>query len=397
MTSEKKYLCLINMFVTLIFVFYDIFFSIYVYDLSQNLNFVFTYSLFKIFIGFVFKYIAYKLLSPKNCNWFYRSSFVIMLVSILSVFFIEGNLSIVFLSQALYTLASICYYYPHEITTISKNEKQDMPSFLGISTALGLISSVISPFLSGYLADYISYTSLFIIILICAGICFALSFKIKIYIDDEANKIKVNDFTLKVHKIKRIRLTYLGYGLCKLSQDSVLALLLPVFLFLKTGTTFYVGVYSSLVALISGVALLVYVRFNKNKNLSLTILTIISVILPILLTIWTNIVVFFIYYFISQPIKRMIKNRVYDNLFCAFKDTEYSECTKQHHMVFGTYDRIFSIIGFMIAIIIYNCFATTNIIGIIILVISLMQIPSTILINLSEKMQSTPNQEAISK
>lgn len=63
--DEKKTINLITLFMQVIFVFFTIFFNIYVYDISKNLNIVLFYSLFQTVICFLVEIIVTKFANNK--------------------------------------------------------------------------------------------------------------------------------------------------------------------------------------------------------------------------------------------------------------------------------------------------------------------------------------------
>ncbi len=375
--KDKTCLQLINMLMQMIFVFFDIFFSIYIFGMSQNLNFVLGYNLFDCVFFMVLEFLFIKFLNRKNFNIIYRLSFVMALISIGLVFTINASrLYMVFIVQAIYAFSRGCYYIPHEVATMNYNTKKSMVSFLGVSQSLSLLASILSPFISGYIIDFVSYYILFATILVIAFICLLLSFGVKKgWVDTP--QIKINDFVKGTHKIKRVRMTYLAYGLYKFSQNSVVDLLLPILLFMRVGTNFSVGLYSALAVVASGIALIVYISLYKFKDIWLIISTILIVLVSIMLTAWTSIIGFFIYYFVLKCCRKIISHRTSQDIYTAIESTEFSQYKKEHHFTFNYYDHIFKTFAYLIAFFIYNVIPNEISLSIIILTLSLIQIVSS--------------------
>lgn len=391
--KDKTCLQLINMLMQMIFVFFDIFFSIYIYGISQNLNFVLGYNLFDCIFYMFLEFLFIKFLNKKNFNIVYRLSFVMSLVSISLVFTINSSrLYMVFIVQAIYAFARGCYYVPHEIATMNYNTKKTMVSFLGVSQFLSLFASVLSPFISGYIIDYVSYYILFAVILVIAFVCFLLSFEVKKgWV--EAPQIKIRDFIKGTHKIKRVRMTYLALGLYKFSQNSVVDLLLPILLFMRVGTNFSVGLYSALAVVASGIVLIIYLKLYKFKDPLLMISTILIVAVSIMLTAWTSIVGFFIYYFVLKCCRKIISHRTAQDIYTAIENTEFSQYKKEHHLTFNYYDHIFKTFAYLIAFFIYNVIPNEISLSIIILTLSLIQIISSSLFIKAEKIYNNEIKE----
>lgn len=379
-TKDKNYLYIINMCMQMIFTFYTIFFSIYVYEISNDINLVLGYSVYEIFANLVVQYIITKLCNHKHMNTLYRISFLLSLVAIVLTFLITASrLYMVFVIITVYSTARMFYYIPHEIAIMNKNQKSEMKSFVGINSLLAMISGVLSPFISGYIIDFVSYYILFTVIGVLAVICFIVSFKIK-NAYPETPKITLRKYISMSHKNKRVRISYLQYGLYRLSMDSVITILLPLLLFLKVGTNLSVGLYSALGTLVSGVMVILYLRFCKNKNLAAIVCTILIVASSLTLGIWTTTVMFFIYYFVNNAFKKIITNITDENLFVCIVGTEVEPYKKEHHMLYSLYGNVLRILAYGVAFLIYNLSATVVSLSIIITVLTLIQIPSTVLL-----------------
>lgn len=391
--KDKVCLQIINLLMNMIFVFFDIFFSIYIFGMSNNINFVLGYNLFGILLFVPIEFIFVKILNKKNFNIIYRLSFVMALLSIGLVFTINSStLYMVFIVRAVYTITKVFYYLPHEVATMNYNTKKSMKSFVGVAQLLELFASMLSPFISGYIIDYVSYYILFAIISVIAAVCFVLSFWVKRGWNDSP-KIKFKDYIKGVHKIKRVRVTYLAYGLYKFSQNSVIEILLPVLLFMKVGTNFSVGLYSALAVVASGVVLVVYLKFYKFKNAFLILSTVLLVAVSILLTAWASIVSFFIYYFVTKCCQRVLSNRATQDNYVSRVGTEYAPYNKEHHLTYNIYDHAFKTVAFLIAFLIYNVVANVISLSIIILVLTMLQIVSSALFIKAGKMSDKETAE----
>lgn len=378
-TKDKLCLIFINMFMQMIFVFFDIFFSIYIYDMSKNINFVLGYNLFSCVFVTVVEIVVVKLLSSKNFNILYRLSFVLALASIGLVFTINSSMMyMVFIVQAVYCITKIFYYLPHEVATMNYNNKKSIVRFLGGSQMLSLLASILSPFISGFIIDYISYYILFAVIAVLSCICFGLSFGVKQgYV--ESPKIKYREFFKGVHKIKRVRMTYIAYGLYKFSQNSIVDTLLPVLLFMKVGTNFSVGLYSALAAVASGLALLAYLSVYKIKDIIFIISTIMIVAASVLLTAWTSIIGFFIYYFVLKCGRKVLSHRITQDIYTCTEGTAFWEYKKQNHLTFNLYDHTLKTLAYLIAFLVYNTIPSVTTLSILILCLTLVQIISSAL------------------
>ena len=384
-TNDKNFLQVINMFMQVVIAFFDIFFSIYIYDMSNNLTFVFCYLIFQCLSVLLFEFIIVKILTEKNYLIIYRLSFVFILLAIALIFTISStSLYMVFVVQFVYALAIIAYYLPHEVSIMNKNTKNSISKFVGIHQVLTLIAGVISPFLSGFVIDYISYPVLFAFIILLALICFLFSFKINQGVVNEP-EIKLLDFMKQAHKIKHLRLGYISHALHKASQCSVVLYLLPILLFMKFNTNFSVGIFSALATAISGIVLLIITKFYKYKNKYIIISTVTLVVTSLIVMFSSSVFVFFIYYFLGMiSIKILVKYDA-EMVYIATSNTSVNDYKKEHHHTFNLYDQTSKILSYIIAIVIYNYSKTVLTLSIIIFILTLLQIISSILMIKADK------------
>ena len=261
--NDKKYLLIINIFMQLIFCFFNAFFNIYIYSFKKNINLVLSSLLaFHLFI-IIFTCIFYFVANKKLIAIMFKASFFIAIVaSVAAVFLTPDRLWLVFVIQFLYALTATCYYIPSEMSAMYKNSKSQMKGFLGLNSVLSVFALVLSPFLSGTIIDFVSYEVLFLIMIVCSFICFVFSFKINL-ISEDIERMRLKDFIKESHKDPAVRVGYLGYSLSKFALDGPINIILPIIIFLNSGTNFSVGVYSSLASLIGCIALFFYSKSSR--------------------------------------------------------------------------------------------------------------------------------------
>ena len=384
---EKRYLQIISMLVQIIFVFFNVFFSVYVYEMSKEINFVLIYTVFSVVMSMLIELVVYRFANDKVLRILFKLSFLLSLISILLTFTISPNtLYMVFVTQFFYAMATNFYYMPNEIATLDKNSKSQMRKFIGVNSILSLFAKVLSPFLSGFIIDYVSYYVLFAIISVVAAACFILSFKVKRLCEVDS-KINYKVFFKDVHSYKGIRLGYLGYGIYKFSQDGVIDVLLPVLIFMRTGGNFSVGIYAALATLIAGIILIIYLYLCKNKAVALYIATGFLVVASILIIAVNSLVVFFIYYFVKKISFEILRNGIFENLFNLPKGTAMEKYKIEQHLTFSFYNRGFVALAYVVSLIIYNFIKSDIAISLILAILSISQIASTILIVKSDKLR----------
>ena len=394
--NEKKYLHLISMLMQIILVFFSVFFSIYVYEISNDLTFVMLYTMFQVVMFKLVEVIIYKFASEKLLRVLFKLSFLFSLISILLVFTISSNsLYMVFVTQFFYALAMVFYYMPSEIATMDKNSKSQMKKFIGINSILSLFAKVLSPFLSGYIIDYVSYYVLFAICSIVALACFVLSFKIKKLCEVEQT-ISYKKFFKTLHSYSGVKMGYLGYSLFKFSQDGVIDVILPVLIFVKTGGNFSVGLYAALATLVAGIALIIYLFLCKNKPVAMYVATAFLAVVSLLILVFDSMLMFFIYYFVKKITYEILCNGAFESVFNIAKNTSMEPYKIEQHLTFSLYNGVFVVVAYLISLAIYNFVSSDISLPLIFAILSLIQIASTILIVKSDKLREQDGDKIVS-
>lgn len=376
-TNDKKYLLIINIFMQIIFCFFNAFFNIYIYSFKKDINLVLTSLLsFHLFI-IIFTIIFYFIANKKLLTIMYRASFFIATaVSLTTAFLTPNRVWLIFLIQFLYALTATCYYIPSEMSSMHKNNKSQMKGFLGLNSALSVFALVLSPFLSGTIIDYISYEVLFLIMIGCSILCFILSFNINL-ISNKIERMPLKEFFKISHKDADIRAGYLGFSLSKFAFDGPINIILPIIIFLNTGTNFSVGIYASLASLIGCIALFFYSRYSKNQVASMWILSICTAIVSILVLISNSVVVFFIYYFVHSIAKKLLTIDTNANLFTIVNHTQLKPYILSQRMMHTLYAKTSIILSIILCFILYNTTHTVVGLTLFFVLCSLLQLLST--------------------
>ena len=181
MPIDKKFIITINTIMIVFFIFFEIFFGIYVYNISKNINLVLCYNIFKLISSISIILVLYKIATRKKLIILYRLSFVFAFLSILISLFISPEmLFMIFIAQFFLAITEAFYYLPYEVAIMNKNSKRQMFSFISILSAFSLFVSTLSPFLSGLIIDVSSYIVLFAILILLVVMCFIFQAKLNL-------------------------------------------------------------------------------------------------------------------------------------------------------------------------------------------------------------------------
>lgn len=385
-TNDKKKLLVINAIMNIAFCFFNIFFNIYVYDISQNFNIVVFHSLTFILTIFITFSIIRKFLTQKIITTLFKLSFFLCLVCIMLTFTInKDRLYIAFFVQFLYGITCLFYYMPSELSAMYKNDSTQLKKFNGLNSSVAIISAILSPLISGFIIDFISYYILFIVIAICVVCSYFFAHNINLT-NFEVEHCKLKDFFAEAKQHKEITYSYIGYGIKRLSNDGPVEKILFILLFLKTGQNYSVGIYSAIAALISGILLLVFVFLLKNSKIVFWLCSIFKFLSSILLLISNSIICFFIYYFINDITYKIITNESISHTFAIINHTRLTNNKVEHYYLTNMSSTIGLIIACILSLCIYNFMQTTFAMSIFIVITTAMQLLSSYFITKSRDM-----------
>ena len=385
---DRGILIFINLAVQIMFVFYTTFFNIFIYSINNDIIFVLLLNGFLFLVDLLFQLFLTKILTKKNAMTIYRLSFVLIFLSILLAFFVTAStIWLAWIIMALYGVAKMCFYVPHEIAVMNKGKNVSMKNFVGLSSIVASLSAILSPFLSGFIIGQWSYFAIFGVILALALVAFVCSIFLKDFYIEPKTNLSLKQVFVESHKNKKSKYALYAFGLEKFSQASVIPILLPLLLFFKTGGEMSVGLYSSLIALFATIILTLYITFIKNKPLSMIIVTFLNVSASIMLVLWTNFISFIIYYIVRESCHKIFHNGMASTIFTANVNTVFEENKREWHMVFSTYNQICSMLSIMLAILFYVISPTEISLTIIIAVLSVTQFISVYFLNKSDAVQ----------
>ncbi len=385
-TKDKKKLVIINLFMQINFSFFSIFFNIYAYQITKNLNIILSYLFMNQIINLVVHLAIYKIINKKLLNIIYRLSFIMCIPTTMLIFLVNSDrVYLIFIIQAMYIISETAYYFTHEISVMSKNTKSQMKKFVGVNNALGLVAAVLSPLISGYVIDFISYYVLFGVMIGIAAICFIISLYTNL-VNDEIVHIPIKNYFSYIKHHKPVMYGYFGYAIGRFSKNGPVEILLPVLIFMRTSTNYRVGIYASLAALIAGITLMLYTQFGKHKTIGMWICTISRIIVSITLILSGSIVIFFIYYFVQAITTKLLNTDINSSLFVLVNHTELQPYKIEQNVAYVTFSAISLMLSCIVCFILYNCLNDIISLSIYLAFASCMQIVSTLLITKSDRM-----------
>lgn len=378
--NQKGLLITMKLLKNIMVIFTTIFLNVYIFKaLDNNFELYIFGIIFTIIAAEVLSLITLRLLSRKNAIWVYRFSFVVDIFLIIAVLFVKNpTFPIILIFYFLQELSNSLFYVPHENGEMKATDKGSANKFLAKSTIFTSLAKVVAPFLSGLTIDKLSYTVLFILVGIVAIIMFILSFFLNDF-DVKDTKLKLREFQKKAFKYPHIKYFYLSFTFFRLSMGGTIYTILPVILFMKVGSEFSLGSYSSLFALLTIITLSIFM-YIQNKKFNIILSTIMISISCIMITAWTTLTSFIIFNIIYYMFEKLYENEIFSMRLNAIKVPELESYKKEHHVFYDIFANIGYIIGYLLILLLYKTIYYTNILSIIISVIGLFIIISAILL-----------------
>lgn len=383
--AQKSILILLKLLKKVMVVFSTIFLNVYIFQALDNNFTIYLWGLIaSILFAEIFSLIIFSILSKKNAMLIYRMSFVFDAILIILVILIKTpTLPIIFMFYALQELSNCCFYGPHEIGEMKATSHKDSSKFLSLSTIMTSIVGVISPFFSGLIVDRLSYTILFIIVGVVAIIMLVFSFYMKDF-DIVSRKLKLKEFCSKSFKKPHMISYYFSFLLFRFSTGGTIYTILPVVLFMKTGSEFSLGTYSSLFALLTIITLLIFM-FIKRKKIFTCVSVALICLSCIVLSIWSTFIVFVIFNAIYYSFGKIYENEIFSTRLNVIKTNELSMYKKEHHVMYDVFANIGYLFGYLFIMLLYNVIKLANALTIIIGILGMLMIVSLILLLRAQK------------
>ena len=352
--------------------FSTIFLNVYIFNsLESNLELYLCALIFSIIFAEIISVVVLHVINKRNAMIIYRLSFVSDAILIILCLLIKSpTFPIILLFYFLQELANSCFGCPHEIGEMKATSSKDSKKFMAKSSIFSNLTKIAAPFLSGLIIDKLSYTWLFIIIGIVAVCMFVLSIFMQDF-DANDNKLQLKTYCKKACKYPHVKDFYLCYGFFRFSMGGTIYTILPVILFLKVGSEYSLGSYSSIFAALTIITLLCFMN-SKNYKFDIILSLVMISISCILIAFWSSFVSFVIFSVIHYMFERLYENDLYSTRLNTIKVQELESFKREHHFMYDLYANIGYIVGYLIILLLYKVIPSANILMIIICAIGLL-------------------------
>jgi len=283
---DKKSFTLINIIRNIVTIFFDTFFAIYFFNLTNYEILPLAKYYLVVYVSLVGGFWLLKnTIKNKSKVPFLRigislTSVYLALIMILK----EKIVDYVYLVAIIKGLGEGFYYYPRNILNTSKISNKSRRKYDGVVNSVNQISNIVIPLILGILLTYYDYITIGKVVFVLMIIIFILSFFVKE--DDNKNKpTNVFKFLKKIIKNKKIREVLLiqffrGFTI----TSGVITAVMTIYKILYFKSNLMIGSLNSILGLLTFVSCIMYAtKIKKTWYRPLIMIT--SIILSISLTV----------------------------------------------------------------------------------------------------------------
>ena len=353
---DKKAFSLINIIRNIVSIYFDTFFAIYFFNLTnyEILPLAKYYLVVYIFILFSFWILRFNQ-TIKYKVYYYRIGISLMALYLALIMLLKENIiNHLYLVAILKGLSEGCYYYPRNILNSSKISNEERQKYDGFINAINQVSSIVIPLLLGVLLTFYSYVEIGKVIFVLMIVIFGLSYYVK---DDAENKPRIRPlpFYLKIKKNKLVKQAlYLQFIRGFTIASGVLTTIMTIYKILYFESNLYIGLLNGILGLITCISCIIYARsknFNLFKKVNWITVTLISISIILLVIKPTNIL--FIIYLVVYAVGITFISLYCDKLTVDASNLDFIKDHKaEYHLVLETSLGISRIFGYILLLII---------------------------------------------
>lgn len=248
---------------------------------------------------------------------------VFLLVAI--VFWGEQISSWILLAGALVGFSDAFYYSSYLVMKTELTNRGNIKNFNIHTTIITNIIKIVVPTILGFLIDVSSYSNIAIYVIILSLIQFAISFMVKSHRPENSKfELKPYFHFLKTNPDVRKKIKYTYFNAALVGAKSTYKIIVVVLTIYTFKTNLSLGLFTSIFSIVTMLLLMLYKKFDANKNLKQTPIYLTIGILPVIscliMVLWLNkttlivynafltIAIYFSEYFGSTERDAIIKN-----------------------------------------------------------------------------------------
>lgn len=352
---DKKAFSLINIIRNIVSIYFDTFFAIYFFNLTnyEVLPLAKYYLVVYLFLFLSFWILRYNQ-TIKHKVYYYRIGISLMALYLALIMLLKEDIvNHLYLVAILKGLSEGFYYYPRNILNSSKISNSERQKYDGVINAINQVSSIIIPLLLGVFLTLYTYVEIGKVIFVLMIVIFILSFFVK---DDSKNSPRIKPLTfyreIKKKKIVRQALTLRflqGFTI----TGGVLTAVMMIYKILYFESNLYIGILNGALGLITCITCIIYARSSMKHFKKINIITILLLTITIIWLVINPTNILFIVYLLVYAV-----GITYISLYCDKLTTDVSnlafisEHRAEYHLILETALGISRIFGYVVLLII---------------------------------------------
>ena len=355
--SDRKAFSLINILRNIVSIYFDTFFAIYFFNLTnyEILPIAKYYLVIYLVIVLSFWLIRRSIhLSYKV--YYYRIGISLMALYLALIMLLKENIaSYIYVVAIIKGLSEGFYYYPRNVLNSTKITNDERKHYEGIINAINQVSSILIPLLLGIFLTYYTYIQIGKAVFVLMIVIFFLSFYVNEDKDDDKKRIKSWEFYQMIKEDKGVRNALLVQFLRGFTITSgVLTAVITIYKILYFESNLYIGILNSVLGLLTCITCLVYAK-NKNESLfkKVSILTMIFISLCIIWLALKPSNIGFIIYLVIYAIGITVISLKSDNITVNASNLDVVKHHKsEYHLLLETVLGISRVSGYVLLLIV---------------------------------------------
>lgn len=353
---DKKAFTLINILRNIVTIYFDTFFAIYFFELTNYELFPLAKYYLLVYISLLGGFWLLKNIIKKNVKVpFFRIGLSLTALYLALIMLLKDKIiDYIYIVALVKGLGEGFYYYPRNILNTEKINNQERKRYDGLVNSINQVSSILIPLLLGVLLTFYNYITIGKVVFILMIVIFVLSFFVSETISKE-QPTKVFTFLRKIVHDKNTRGVLLiqffrGFTI----TGGVLTSVMTIYKILYFKSNLMIGSLNSILGLLTCFACIMYAtKIKKSWYQPLIIITIVLItIMLVILGIKPNDYAFVIYlviYALGVTIISLLSDTIIANksndLLIKFNKEEF-------HLILETVLGISRISGYIILLII---------------------------------------------
>ena len=352
---DRKAFSIINIIRNIVSVYFDTFFAIYFFNLTnyEILPFAKYYLIIYIMILFSFCFLSSSKKLKYKVYYFRIGISLQALYLALIMLFKEDIVNHIYLVAIMKGLSEGFYFYPRNILNSTKITNSERKKYNGIINAINNASGIIIPLLLGILLTYYNYIEIGKVVFILMIVIFILSYFVK---DDDysTNRISIFKFYQKVKSDKMVQKAFMMQFLQGFTISSgVLVGAMTIYKIIYFESNLYIGILNSILGLFTCITCIIYAKSKMQHFKTISLITLVLMVISLVSLGISPSNIMFVIYLVIYAIGITLITLTCDNIIVnASNNFKIKHHRAEYHLFIEILLEISRIIGYVVLLVI---------------------------------------------